>query len=124
MTFLMNLPEQVKGLILVLGAGALYTTYRFWIHRPKGSKEYQTGHAKVLSRRLDQNRGSASGTSIANRGVTGSSRWKYLVTFEVGPQILELQVEEGHYRRLKEGTTGMLEWQYEYLVSFEPDAED
>lgn len=118
-----DLMEHLKAAVIVLGAMIVLITYRLWIHRPRGSREYLTGHAKVISRRVAQKDGGRSGTSRANPNVTGFSRWQYLVTFEVGPQLLELEVQEGDYGRLKEGLTGELEWQYEYLVSFDPDTD-
>ena len=115
------LTEQLKVMVLVLGFMAAMIAYYRFMYRPKGSREFQTGQAKVVSRRVAQKDGGRSGTSRANPNATGFSRWQYLVTFEVGPQLLELEVTEAQFGWLKEGLTGEMEWQYSYLMSFEPD---
>lgn len=108
-----DLSEHLLGAVLVLGAmAALIAWYRF-VLRPKGSRQYLTGHAAVVSRRVEQK----------DPHRSRFSRWKYLVTFDLGAQSLELQVSEADYGWLTEGLTGQLEWQYEYLVSFIPDTE-
>lgn len=116
--------EHLKTAALVLGATLAFIAYYRFMYRPGGSKEYLTGHATVVSRRVAQKDGGRSGTSRINPNATGFSRWQYLVTFDLGAQMLELQVSEADYARLKEGLTGELEWQYEYLVSFTPDTDD
>ena len=115
--------EHLKTAALVLGAILAFIAYYRFMYRPGGSKEYLTGHATVVSRRVAQKDGGRSGTSRANPNVTGFSRWQYLVTFEMGSAVVELEVSEADYGRLKEGTTGQIEWQYTYLMSFEPDSE-
>lgn len=108
-----DLTEHLGTAALVLGAMvAIHAWYRF-VLRPKGTKEFLTGHATVVSRRVEQK----------DPHRSGFSRWKYLVSFDLGAQMLELQVSEGDYGRLTEGLTGELEWQYEYLVSFTPDTD-
>lgn len=111
-----DLMEHLGTAVLVLGGMAVFTLYYRLINRPGGSKEYLTGHAVVVSRRLDQKSPRQKGPYMP-----GFSRWKYLVTFDLGSTRLELQVSEADYSRLKEGLTGQLEWQYEYLHSFTPD---
>lgn len=109
--------------LLVVAAGisiaGLVCLVWHWLNRPRGSKAYRTGHATVVSRRVEQTTGKAKGVPYASSRKF--STWVYLVTFDLGTTRLELQVQEGDYKRLKEGLTGTLEWQYEYLMSFEPD---
>ena len=112
--------EKLYGFLAVIVLLVLITLVRRAANRPRGSKEIRTGHATVISRRVDQSRSDVRGSSYASsRGL--SSTWKYLVSFDLGALQLELEVGENDYTALKEGLSGQLEWQYEYLVSFTPD---
>lgn len=106
-----DLMEHLGTAALVLGAMALLTLWWHFVHRPRGSRQFLTGHATVVSRRVAQK----------NPGMSGFSRWKYLVTFDLGSTQVELQVSEADYSRLTEGLSGQLEWRYEFLYSFVPD---
>lgn len=103
--------EKLQGFLLTMGLLVLITFVWHRMNRPKGSRQFRTGHATVVSRRVDQKQPDF-------RGLTA---WKYLVTFDLGSTRVELQTSEEEYRRLTEGLTGHLEWRYEYLVSFTPD---
>lgn len=104
--------EKIPVYLLILAVMALPVLIQRRVFRPKGIKQDLTGHAVVVSRRVDQGNGYVSGPF---------SRWKYLVTFDLGSARLELEASEVDYARLKEGTEGQLVWRYEYLVSFIPD---
>ena len=98
--------------ILVLGGIGLICLLRVLPHRTGGSRKELTGHAVILSRRVDQ------GSPVAGGGHT---RWNYKVVFQVGNQELDLYVTQSQYRLLTEGTTGQLTWQRENLIEFIPD---
>lgn len=68
------------------------------------------GTATVVSRRM----------GTARYHGKYSSGWNYLVTFQVGSDTIELYVSELDYRVLEEGTRGMLRWQHENMLHFEP----
>ncbi len=97
--------EYILYAVFVLAFGFLLLRQYFYNKAP----EY-IGTATVVSRRM--------GTA----GYHGkySSGWNYLVTFQVGNDTIELYVSEMEYLELKEGTTGMLRWQHENLLHFEP----
>ena len=118
----MNDIEIYERLLVVaagIGVTGLVCLMWHWLNRPKGSKAYLTGHAAVVSRRVEQTTGNAKGVAYASSRKFSTG--VYFVTFDLGTTRIELQVQEGDYKRLKEGLTGQLEWQYEYLMSFEPD---
>lgn len=102
----MNTFTQFLLLILICAAVFLI---RVLPHRTGGSRKELTGHATVLSRRVDQ------GSPVAGGGHT---RWNYKVVFQVGNRELDLYVTQSQYPRLKEGITGQLTWQRENLIDF------
>lgn len=99
-------------LLILIAVCALVAAIRILPHRTGGSRKELTGHATVLSRRVDQ------GSPVAGGGHT---RWNYKVVFQVGNQELDLYVTQSQYRLLTEGTTGQLTWQRENLVEFAAD---
>lgn len=104
--------KLVLEFLLVVGGMGLIFLLRVLPHRTKGSRKELTGHATVLSRRVDQ------GSPVAGGGHT---RWNYKVVFQVGNQELDLYVTQSQFPRLKEGITGQLTWQKENLIDFIPD---
>lgn len=103
--------DKLQGFLLSIGILALLTFIWHRVNRPRGSRQFLTGRATVVSRRVAQNSGDFG----------GFTRWKYLVTFDLGSTRLELQTSQEEYGRLTEGLSGQLEWRYEYLTSFTPD---
>jgi len=99
-------------LLILIAICALAAAIRILPHRTGGSRKELTGHAVILSRRVDQ------GSPVAGGGHT---RWNYKVVFQVGNQELDLYVTQSQYRLLTEGTTGQLTWQRENLIEFTPD---
>ena len=88
-------------------------SFAFLLIRQKlinSAPEY-VGRATVISRRM----------GTARYHGKYSSGWNYLVTFQVGNDIIELYVTEMEYQSLTEGTTGTLRWQNENLCHFEPE---
>ena len=68
-------------LLILIAVCALVAAIRILPHRTGGSRKELTGHATVLSRRVDQ------GSPVAGGGHT---RWNYKVVFQVGNQELDL----------------------------------
>lgn len=99
------------GFLLMVSLVVLIGLIRWLPFRPKGPKEEMTGRATVLSKRVAQGSGS----------FNAGTRWDYLVTFQVGNVELELYVTQTRFKELKEGMTGVLRWQRESLVWFDPD---
>lgn len=102
-------------LLILIAACALVAAIRILPHRTGGSRKELTGHATVLSRRVDQ------GSPVAGGGHT---RWNYKVVFQVGNTPLELLTTEAEYRSLKEGAKGILFWQGDEFCSFTPETND
>lgn len=115
--------EQFLGALILLGVMSVISIVRLIVIRPKGAKEQLTGHATVVSRRVAQKDANHVRNNMGSGSIhsAGMSRWMHLVTFDLGSQLLELQVEKQDFPLLKEGLTGQLVWQYEYLVSFTQD---
>lgn len=104
--------DFVIKLLILIAICTLVAAIRILPHRLKGSRQELTGHAQVLSRRVDQ------GSPVAGGGHT---RWNYKVVFQVGNQELDLYVTQSQFPQLKEGLTGQLVWQKENLIEFIPD---
>ena len=98
-------------LLILIAICTLVAAIRIFPHRMKGSRHELTGHAQILSRRVDQ----------GNPTAGGLTRWNYKVVFQVGNQELDLYVTQSQYAALKEGLTGQLTWQKENLIDFIPD---
>ena len=98
-----------QWLIPVVLAGA-FAALLIRQHLINSAPEY-IGFATVVSRRM----------GTARYHGKYSSGWNYLVTFQVGNDIIELYVTEMEYQSLTEGTTGTLRWQNENLCHFEPE---
>lgn len=76
-------------------------------HIYNNAPEY-AGTATVISKRM---------TTAQYHGKY-SSGWNYLVTFQLGSDVIELYVAELQYHELTEGTTGTLRWQHDNLLHF------
>lgn len=77
--------------------------------KSNSAPEY-VGVATVVSKRMEPGRYHGK----------WSSGWNYLVTFQVGNDIIELYISEAEYQELTEGLTGMLRWQNEFFRHFDP----
>lgn len=99
--------------IIFIAAALAAPVVSLLVFRRKGSKQVLTGHATVLSRRVEYAR--------IGRSVHGNN-WNHRVVFQVGNQELDLFVSQEQYRLLTEGLTGQLSWEYENLVDFVPDS--
>lgn len=104
--FLLNHGELL--LFTAICLGSVFLLLRQYLYNR--SPEY-TGTATVLSRRI----------GIAQYHGKYSSGGNYMVTFQVGNDTIELYVSRQEYPAFTEGTTGILHWQRENLLSFEPN---
>ncbi len=106
--------EQLRALIpafALVGAGFAALLLFNWLSHRGVELE---GPATVISRRP------AYGHAMA-RGY-GSSGWNYLVTFRLSDgEEIELSVSRMRFETLKEGDTGILRWQKDQFLYFEPE---
>lgn len=103
-------------LLLFLGifaVGAITMAYQSWVYRDKDDKGPEvTGHATVVSQRVDQGRYHGS----------VRTRWNYMMTFALSDgEEVELYVTDDIFSSLKPGQSGQLTWQGKRFYAFEPD---
>ncbi len=93
------------GAFVILPVGALL----YWFLTRKNRREMM-GRATVISK-----------TPELALGVMWGSGWNYKILFEVGGHQFPLYVLQGDYETIQEGMTGMLIWQEQNMVDFQPD---
>ena len=105
--------DFIKLVLLLTVAAFFGWLYNNWAYRDKDDRGPEmTGKATVVSKRVDQGRylGKAP------------SRWNYLMTFALSDgEEVELYVTDDIFSSLKEGQTGLLNWQGKRFYSFDLD---
>lgn len=105
--------EKFLSFLLIAAIAGVYCAYQIWVYRDKDDKGPElTGHATVISRKVDQGRylGKAP------------SRWNYMMTFRLSDgEEVELYVTDDIFSSLKDGETGQLTWQGKRFYHFDPD---
>ena len=101
-------------LVLILAVVAFFGwIYNNWAYRDKDDKGPEmAGRATVVSKRVDQGRYLGKSTT----------RWNYLMTFALADgEEVELYVTDDIFSSLKEGQTGLLNWQGKRFYGFDSD---